>query len=219
MHTTEQLPFEIKFVRNDIAGAIADYILVLNPAGGKPVLADIREGKLVFKREIQTGEPVSVEGTGYSITVEKFFKNANMVRQVINRPDISNQPAVEVVVSLHGESKPLYLWEGAPADVEGYKMLYTREDKIRDFYSILQIIDGGKVVAEKKIEVNDPIRYAGYALYQSSYDSEGLSWSGLQVKKDPGVPLVYFGFLIQIIGMIIIFYVNPLIRKARKMRI
>jgi hypothetical protein len=216
MHATGELPFEIKFVRNELVGAITDYVLVANPGGGKPVLAYVREGKLASKKEISLGEPVSVEGTDYSIVIDKFFKNANMVRQVVNRPDMPNRPAVELVVQLQGESHPIYLWEGNPADVTGYKMLYRREPRIRDFYSILQIIDNGKVVAEKKIEVNDPIRHAGYALYQSSYDSEGQTWSGLQVKKDPGVPLVYAGFLTQIVGMIIIFYINPLIKKARK---
>ncbi|MBI5116930.1 cytochrome c biogenesis protein ResB [Candidatus Poribacteria bacterium] len=216
MHATGELPFEIKFVRNELVGAIADYILVANPEGGKPILAHVRQGKLASRKEISLGVPVNPEATGYSIIVDKFFKNANMVRQMINRPEMSNRPAVELAVQLHGESHPIYLWEGEPADVNGYKMLYRREPRIKDFYSVLQIIDSGKIVAEKKIEVNDPIRYAGYALYQASYDSEGQTWSGLQVKKDPGVPLVYAGFLTQIVGMIIIFYINPLIKKARK---
>jgi len=103
-------------------------------------------------------------------------------------------------------------------DVPGYRLVYVREERIKDFYSVLQIIDGDKVAVEKKIEVNDPLRYGGYALYQSSYDRESLRWSGLQVRKDPGVPLVYAGFAVQILGMIIIFYINPLLRKAKKGR-
>ncbi|MBI4832396.1 MAG: cytochrome c biogenesis protein ResB [Candidatus Lindowbacteria bacterium] len=216
MHATGELPFDIKFKRNELASAIADYILVLNLSGGKPVLAHMRQGKLASRKEIELGEKVHIEGTDYTIAIDKFFKNANIVRQIANRPDLSNEAAVEAVLQLHGESEPLYLWEKNQVDVEGYKMVYLREERIKDFYSILQVIDGGKVVAEKKIEVNDPIRYKGYSLYQASYDSEGLTWSGLQVKKDPGVPLVYAGFLVQIVGMIIIFYINPLIKKARK---
>lgn len=66
--------------------------------------------------------------------------------------------------------------------------------------------------------MNHPLRYEGYSLYQWAYDGEGLRWSNLRVKKDAGVPLVYVGFLLQILGMIIIFYINPLLRKAKKAR-
>ncbi len=167
------------------------------------------------KRHTEVGIAVPVAGTQHSIVVDNLYEHANKVQQVVSRPGGSNMFAAEITVGQDDSSTPQYLWENTPVDIPGYRVLYAREEKIRDFYSVLQIIDGGEVVAKKKIEVNDPLRYKGYALYQSSYDTEGLSWSGLQVKKDPGVPFVYAGFLIQISGMVVIFYVNPLLRKAR----
>ena len=117
----------------------------------------------------------------------------------------------------HGSSKEeRVLWEDEPFDIPGYRLVYAQDERVRDFFSVLQVIDGGEVVLEKKIEVNDPLRYGGYTFYQTSYDQKGLSWSGLQVRNDPGVPFVYAGFLVQILGMIVIFYINPLIRKAKK---
>jgi cytochrome c biogenesis protein ResB len=124
-----------------------------------------------------------------------------------------NQPAVKV--ALAGAPESFYLWEGNPVDIPGYRMLFQREDVINHYYSILQVINNEQVVAEKKIAVNDPLRYGGYTFYQSSYDTENLSWSGLQVKEDPGVGLVYVGFILMTLGMVIIFYVNPLFRKSR----
>ncbi|UCD56983.1 MAG: cytochrome c biogenesis protein ResB [Candidatus Hydrogenedentota bacterium] len=215
-HTAADASIELRFRRNQHFGNIVDYVLVLNAPDSRPALAHIREGKLMAKAVIDIGQPVSIEETAYGITVDRFFENANMLREIVNRSDRPNRPAMEISVEQGGSSNSYYLWEKTPTDVGNYRMMYTQEDRVRDFYSILQIIDDGKVAMEKKIEVNDPLRYEGYALYQSSYDDEGLSWSGLQVKKDPGIPLVYGGFSLQVLGMIIIFYINPLMRKARK---
>ncbi len=216
-HTMSDAPIQIRYGRNDLLGGISDFALLLDPASGKPVLAQIREGKLVAKTDVELGQPIGIEGTSYGIVVDRLFENANMVRNIESRPDRSNRAAMEVSVKQRGRpSKSYDLWQGAPADVDGYKMLFSSENTIRDFYSILQIIDGGSMVEEKKIEVNDPLRYKGYSFYQNSYDTEALSWSGLEIKKDPGVPLVYAGFSMQILGMIIIFYINPLVRKAKK---
>lgn len=39
----------------------------------------------------------------------------------------------------------------------------------KDWYSTLTVVDGGKPVKTKKIEVNDPLSYNEYIFYQSSY--------------------------------------------------
>jgi len=43
----------------------------------------------------------------------------------------------------------------------------TRQPK--DYKSRLRVIEGGRVVREKVIEVNDPLKYAGFTIYQASY--------------------------------------------------
>ena len=216
VHRTGGAPLELRFRRVERLGGVIDYVLVLKEADGKPVLAHVRNGRLVKRTGVDPGEPVDIEGTDYRIAIDRFFENANMSAEVVNQSDMPGRPAIEITIEQDGSATPLYLWEQTPADVSGYKMLYLREDRIRDFYSILQIVEGDDVIAQKKIEVNDPLLYSGYALYQSSYDDENQAWSGLQVKKDPGVPLVYAGFLVLISGMIIIFYINPLLAKAKK---
>jgi cytochrome c biogenesis protein ResB len=222
MHTTDEIPFELRYRRDEHLGDIVDYLAVLKTSedtSDKPTLVHVRNGELLARTGIDIGSLVDIEGTDYKMTVDRFLEDANVSRKMMDRPDLPNRPAVEITLEQRGSSTRHYLWQEVPADVPGYRIMYVQESKIKDFFSILQIVDGEEVVAEKKIEVNDPLAYKGYVLYQSSYDSENLSWSGLQVKKDPGVTLVYGGFLIQILGMIIIFYVNPLVRKARKSRV
>jgi cytochrome c biogenesis protein ResB len=61
----------------------------------------------------------------------------------------------------------------------------------------------------KTIEVNDPLTHRGYTFYQSGYDARRPNWTSLQVVRDPGVPLVYGGFLMMIVGLAAVFYLYP----------
>jgi len=60
---------------------------------------------------------------------------------------------------------------------------YEGGRKPKDFTSDLAIIDGGKEVKKKRIEVNDPLQYKGVWIYQSSYGTtsgEGSLTLGVQ---------------------------------------
>jgi len=213
MHMSGGMPFDVKFKMNSHAGAAGRLLLVLNPKEGKPVLALLQDGKLVEKKTVAPGGSIQVPDTPYTFAVERFLHNANIHRKIENRPDLSNQAAAKLTFS--GSADPYVLWNENPVDVPGYRMVFEEQPSIKDFYSILQIINDGHVAAEKKIEVNDPLKYGGYTFYQASYDNQNLSWSGLQVKKDPGVGLVYLGFIIMTLGMVVIFYINPLLKRSK----
>lgn len=92
---------------------------------------------------------------------------------------------------------------------------YTQErsKKIKSFKSTLQLMENGKVVREKIIEVNSPLSYRGYTLYQSGYNPDDLRGSTLQVVRDPGVPVVYTGFLCMIGGLVLLLCFKPAARK------
>jgi cytochrome c biogenesis protein ResB len=82
---------------------------------------------------------------------------------------------------------------------------------IKSFKSTLQFGD-----RETTIEVNSPFSYKGYTFYQSGYNPNDLSYTSLQVVKDPGVPVVYTGFGLMIVGLFIVFYLNPWLNERRK---
>ena len=90
-----------------------------------------------------------------------------------------------------------------------------RAKRIKSFKSTLQLLEDGKVVREKTIEVNSPLSYRGYTLYQSGYNPKDLTLSTLQVVKDPGVPIVYTGFLCMIGGLILLLCFKPAPREPR----
>jgi cytochrome c biogenesis protein ResB len=89
---------------------------------------------------------------------------------------------------------------------------------IKSFKSTVVLVDGDKAMAERDVEVNRPLTYKGYTFYQAGYNPRDLSYSSFQVVKDPGVPVVYAGFGLMIIGLFIVFYLNPWLshREAAK---
>ncbi|MCX6996597.1 MAG: cytochrome c biogenesis protein ResB [Kiritimatiellaeota bacterium] len=86
-----------------------------------------------------------------------------------------------------------------------YRVLVNAPEKPRSktFKSTLRILHGATVVREQTIEVNAPLLYGGYGFYQATYDAseEDLSWTGLLVVRDPGVPVVYLGFVLLLAGV------------------
>lgn len=57
--------------------------------------------------------------------------------------------------------------------VDKFWIEYYDDYKPKDFFSTLTVIDKGKEVFQKTIEVNDPLKYKGVWFYQSSY---GQAW-------------------------------------------
>jgi cytochrome c biogenesis protein ResB len=63
--------------------------------------------------------------------------------------------------------------------------------------------------------MNQPLKHRGFRLFQSSYVRDGGREASIfSVSYDPGVSVVYTGFIIFIFGLIAIFYLKPLIRRA-----
>lgn len=95
-------------------------------------------------------------------------------------------------------------------------VLRLRKDEVKNYYASLSILEENRAVQKKRIYVNDPLSYAGYALYQSNYDPENLRYSGLEVVRDPGLWLVYVGLTSMFFGVVQIFYLRTLGRRRRE---
>lgn len=82
------------------------------------------------------------------------------------------------------------------------------EMAIRNFRSTINVLhDGG--VDTRALAVNSPLKLKGYTFYQSGYNPDDLSGTFLQIVRDPGVPLVYGGFVLLVGGLFTVFYLNP----------
>ncbi|MCQ9205887.1 MAG: cytochrome c biogenesis protein ResB [Omnitrophica bacterium] len=76
---------------------------------------------------------------------------------------------------------------------------------IKSFKTSVVISKEGNVLKQGIIEVNKPLRWEGFWFYQYGYDPQFPNQTLLQVVKDPGLPIVYTGFLFLLGGMLLTF--------------
>jgi len=199
---------------------------------------DPKEGILVYP--CQDGDTCSIEnpiakipadiateseipGTGFKVKVLSYqpdFIMDTATKQASSRSNLPKNPAVELELKDEsGKFKTFWVFAHFPdmhrAKDAKFRFVYNwAERRPKDFISKVTILKGSKVVLAQDIRVNKPLSFGGYHFFQSSYDKDKLKWSGLQVAKDPGVPVVYAGFVMLMAGLMVIFYVNPLIRST-----
>jgi hypothetical protein len=71
----------------------------------------------------------------------------------------------------------------------------------RDYFSDVSVIEDGKVVKRKTIEVNKPLHYGGYYFYQSSLDEAAGEYTILTVASDSGLFVVCVGYVLLVAGL------------------
>ena len=80
----------------------------------------------------------------------------------------------------------------------GEKQIQTIQGRINFFDT------GGRIIAVKTIKINQPFSFKGYTFYLENYELKYLNWVELKVTNDPGIPLVYAGFIFLNLGAIAI---------------
>ncbi|MDP3790933.1 MAG: cytochrome c biogenesis protein ResB [Candidatus Omnitrophota bacterium] len=176
---------------------------------------------LIAEIPTEIGVEHDIADTGYKIKILRYipdFAIDTVTKVAASRSAKANNPAIQVQLNdKAGQVSTFWVFARFP-DMhqkmdQRFKFTYHwigRRPK--DFISKVTILKAGKEIITKDIRVNEPLRFGGYTFFQFSYDAEDLKWSVLQVVKDPGVGVVYAGFIMLIAGLIIIFYVNPLTR-------
>lgn len=197
------LPFSIK---------LKDFILERNAVNVRHVIAVHGENgkwkKYVFKG---SGDVVVAAGIESSIRILEVFPDFVMGedRKPATRSNEWNNPAVKIAAA--GEEAWLFSeypdFHGSRT-FGGMYLMYeceVRGGEIKQYNSdIAVLLDEASEKGESaRISVNKPYKYMGHTIYQASYDEKTLKSSGLIIKKDPGVPVVYAGFILLCLGMLI----------------
>ena len=209
-----------------------DSITVLSlPGGGLAGLLIGRDGKKQAINPLQTGQVYVHPSLGYRFTVSDFYPRARVEESFTNRDDEIRSEALHLVAR-QGE-RTAQAWLGLretvtlpfgkhPVIVEyrpaawklpfSVKLLdfrkfeYPGTEMAAAFESDVELSDPEKrLTLKKKISMNNPLKYRGFSLFQSSYVPGPVETTVLSVRKDPGTPLVYSGFLIVLAGVITLF--------------
>ena len=97
--------------------------------------------------------------------------------------------------------------------LESFKGMETKYWK-----SDLTVLDDeGKELKSQSIVVNEPMLFNGYRLYQSDYDPNNPAYSGIGVSYAPGLYIVYGGFVLMVIGTIMLFYLRTKFENNNQM--
>lgn len=92
------------------------------------------------------------------------------------------------------------------------KIDYPGTSNPASFESDVTLFDPAKgVKIERTIRMNEPLDYAGWRIFQSSYiqDPQYGEASVFTIAKNPGIGLTYAGALILLAGVITLFYIRP----------
>lgn len=178
-------------------------------------------GRFVASISAEAGSESEIAGTPYRVKILRYLPDFSMdlsTRRVISRSQEPRNPALEVELKNEtGLSSAFWVFVAYP-DVhnpvrEGFKFKYHWfQRRPKDFVSNLSVMEGNRELWRGDIRVNEPLRFKGYSFFQSSYDQEHLNWSGLRVVKDPGVPVVYAGFGLLLLGLVLR-YARPLFSR------
>jgi cytochrome c biogenesis protein len=80
---------------------------------------------------------------------------------------------------------------------------------VSEFVSRIHLVEAG-LNTGASVRVNHPITYRGFRIYQLGYNADDPTWTALLLVKDPGVPVIYSGFGMLLVGLITTLYLAPL---------
>lgn len=152
---------------------------------------------------------VTEKVAGHTITVEKFFKHAAF--DGVNWREVpwkSAAPAAYLKVKTpDGKEKSGWICSGSPETPPAYLMLRDEQailmnpPRPKKFESDLRI--KGK---DYRVGVNEPVKIDGYDIYQFSYDDKmgaASTYSVIEVVRDRGLPVVYAGIFMMLLGAVL----------------
>ena len=84
---------------------------------------------------------------------------------------------------------------------------YYPSGEIKQYFTNIVLYEEEKEIAVKNISVNHPAELNGIKIYQSKFEaSPDGNYTGLTVKTEPGLPLVWTGFAVLGVGIFLMLF-------------
>jgi len=201
------------------------------------------DGAKVVCVTLAVGTPVETPWPGMKFAVLRRFEHARMDWSVTPVEGVSKRRTPALLLALSTPEHQARMWvqkgRGYPLSVDGtpYEVTYSdrpvplgfsltlSEFRVgrypgsaspRSFESHVRFSDPATGLSlNRVIRMNAPSKFGRYRLFQSSYvqDSAGAT-SVLSVSRDPGQPIVFAGYVIMTVGMIIVLGTRLGVRKS-----
>jgi len=212
--------------------------ILRGPTGRLEGIVTDERAFLIQRQPIAVGQRLTHPRLGVTIQLAQVHERAaihvsyragatNEVRQPVLRVQVSGGAGDATAVWLpEGTSRTVAVDDGHPLLLEYRrrqhplpfavtlldfrKRTYPGTTTAASFESEVELTDPARGVTMRRlISMNNPLRYRGYTLFQASYSETPVETTVLSVRRDPGVPCVYAGFLTVIAGLITMFYWRP----------
>ncbi len=191
------------------------------------------EGTQPVVHPLVVGQTLDTPWPGKKLSLVQKFDRARIARMTVPVEDIRKKRTPAILLKISSENQVHEMWvqrhQSQPLNVEGvpYRMIFG--DKIlplgfqvtlekfdvgyypggrrpRSFTSRISIVDPTTGFKDQRIiSMNHPTKYGQFNMYQSSYRLEAeRAISYLSVARDPGVWIVFAGYIGTMLGMILV---------------
>ncbi len=205
--------------------------VVRAPSGDLAAVLTGPSGERQALERVEIGARYDQPWTGDTFQVAVYYQRAVITQRVVNRSDEVRAEALHVVArDGDGEAEAwvrlrdsVMLPVGREPIAVGYrpaerelpfsvklvdfrKIDYPGTQMAAGFESDVELSDPPRgVTLSRTISMNNPLKYRGYSLFQSSYIAGQTETTVLSVRNDPGTGLVYAGFFIVVAGIVSMF--------------
>jgi hypothetical protein len=200
------------------------------------------QGRQPVVKRASVGEAMETPWSGLSLTVLRRFERARaaeIVEPTEPRGD-ARVPALLLEMTRGADSREFWVQKFTPATAAlgdaryrityrdkvlplGFEMTLNRfhigtypgTSRHRSYESHVTLTDPhtGRE-RDRIVSMNSPAKQAGYSLFQSSYRlGGGQKVSVLSVARDPGLPIVYVGYVAMMAGMVVVLITRVLERR------
>lgn len=203
-----------------------------NPTGYRSELKIYDDEKLVAQKEIDVNHPLTYRGIS-------FFQSSYGLTGIVLKVTAPDGKSVEVPFQVEtgsGMQGPEYSVGGEPfkeVSLSGKKFTIFAHNIVPDYVESDQVnLSSLPINPAVNIMLNDrfpeykgldawvkpgwlqkskPVTYKGF---QISLD-RAVNYTGLQVSQNPGLPLIYAGFALLMLGLFLSFYITRMIIRVR----
>jgi hypothetical protein len=201
----------LRYEYSGAKGRMIDAILI----GEKPEMALFSDGKISSRVPVEIGKELAIGKT--KLVVKTLWQYAIHRVEDGTRSDRENNPMARVEIK--GRKKPLDVTPQSPVRLSGNRALLLGPkggEMVRDYLSRVSVYQGDRKVLSRIIEVNDPLSYGGYSIYQADYRPEDPTYSGFEVVSDPGLWIVYLGILLNLAGVFWAMFLPNILKRRHR---